>query len=385
MSEEKSKADSKTPIPATPGTIASIVPKKNQTSLLSSAQPKPKASGTPSPSILEAWLLSTTTSTLSTTTTPNPVLTVGSPSPETTRRIAELEAQIQCERKTTAELSEKFKLATRSSAEHANEKNAFETQIAQQYKKEQLRYLLDRVCPDAQRVLLDPDSMLLKSFQNEKSCDAFVISIDIRRSTELMLKAREPRLFAEFIRELGLKLGDIVIENLGVFDKFTGDGILAFFPEFYSGADSGFRVVETADKCHEVFRQHYRDNRRCFTAVLRDTGLGIGVDFGKVHMVQIGGALTVVGNPVVYACRMGSAPAGSTLLNQPAYEQIFDLFSAYCDIEETSLPFKHEGDMVAYTARRNKKQHSPANPEWLDASQTPPNNQRAEDSTEAPK
>ena len=227
--------------------------------------------------------------------------------------------------------------------------------------------------------------MLLKSFQNEKSCDAFVISIDIRRSTELMLKAREPRLFAEFIRELGLKLGDIVIENLGVFDKFTGDGILAFFPEFYSGADSGFRVVETADKCHEVFRQHYRDNRRCFTAVLRDTSLGIGVDFGKVHMVQIGGALTVVGNPVVYACRMGSAPAGSTLLNQPAYEQIFDLFSAYCDIEETSLPFKHEGDMVAYTARRNKKQHSPANPEWLDASQTPPNNQRAEDSTEAPK
>ena len=225
----------------------------------------------------------------------------------------------------------------------------------------------------------------MKSFQNEESCGAFVISIDIRRSTELMLKAREPRLFAEFIRELGLKLSAIVIENLGVFDKFTGDGILAFFPEFYSGPDSGFRVVETADKCHEVFRQHYRENRRCFTAVLRDTGLGIGVDFGKVHMVQIGGALTVVGNPVVYACRMGSAPAGSTLLNQPAYEQIFDSFSAFCDIEETSLPFKHEGDMVAYTAKRNRKDHTPKNPEWLDASQMPPNDPIPDDSTEPPK
>ncbi len=69
------------------------------------------------------------------------------------------------------------------------------------------------------------------------------MSIDIRRSTDLMLKAREPRLFADFVTGLCSKLKNLIVNNYGVFDKFTGDGVLAFFPDFYSGPDAGLLAV----------------------------------------------------------------------------------------------------------------------------------------------
>jgi class 3 adenylate cyclase len=139
------------------------------------------------------------------------------------------------------------------------------------------------------------------------------MSIDIRRSTELMLKARSPEEFASFITTLSTELMKIVMESYGVFDKFTGDGVLAFFPEFYSGPEAASYAIATADKCHAAFARHYRTFRKSFTSVLTEIGLGIGIDYGSVHLVQLGRGLTVVGTAVVYACRLSGAPAGGTL------------------------------------------------------------------------
>lgn len=235
---------------------------------------------------------------------------------------------------------------------------------------EDARHLLDRVHPRARR-LLSQGGELRKQFEEDKPCTAFVMSIDIRRSTELMLKAREPKRFAEFITGLCSTLGGIIIENYGVFDKFTGDGVLAFFPDFYCGNDGGYRAVKVADEAHRAFSVHYLRNRNCFTSVLKETGLGIGVDFGTVQLVRIRDQLTVVGTPVVYACRMGGASAGQTLLNQPAYEHIFERFSAYCNFEETEIEFKHEGKTVAYRVSLNEKAFRLATPTWEVTSSTP--------------
>ena len=150
-------------------------------------------------------------------------------------------------------------------------------------KQRDLRHLLDRVCEPAQTVLLG-QGPLLDRFESTSLEDAFVMSIDIRRSTELMLKAREPQLFADFITELCIQLGGIIVDNLGVFDKFTGDGILAFFPMFFSGEDAGYLAVKAAEECHAAFTHHYAANRKCFTTILKDTGLGIGIDYGKVRL-----------------------------------------------------------------------------------------------------
>ena len=229
--------------------------------------------------------------------------------------------------------------------------------------KQAMTSIIGRIDPAAEQVLLDA-SDLRAAFLTEGPCQAFVVSVDLRRSTDLMLKAREPQLFAQFIRGLCDSLRDIIVSEQGVFDKFTGDGVLAFFPEFYSGEDAAFRAVRAAEECHKAFRVHYQRNYSSFHSVLKDVGLGIGIDHGVIHLVRVGGEITVVGTPVVYACRMSGAPAGTTLLNQPAYEEVVGRFSAYCSIQETEIEIKHEGVHVGYLVRLSGRQYEPGPPAW---------------------
>jgi len=81
------------------------------------------------------------------------------------------------------------------------------------------------------------------------------------------------------------------------------------------------------------------------------------------------GDFTVVGKPVVWACRMGGAPAGTTLLNQGAFGPIFERYSAYCDLEETELEVKHLGPAFAYRVKMNRKQLNAAPPSWQSSSE----------------
>lgn len=204
----------------------------------------------------------------------------------------------------------------------------------------------------------------LSLFEKTKNCESFVISIDIRRSTELMLKARTPELFEGFIVSLCDRLAQIILNNYGVFDKFTGDGILAFFPNFYSGTEAGLRAVKTAIECHSFFKDHYKKNKHCFISVLKDIGLGIGIDYGDTYIVKIRGTYTVIGPSVVYACRMSGAKAGDTLLNQPAYEEIFENYKHYFNIFETDINFKNEGSTVAYKVISNGESIQIDDPDW---------------------
>ena len=229
--------------------------------------------------------------------------------------------------------------------------------------KERIGFLLGRVNQAAKRQLLVSE-VFQRAFLERKECVAFVMAVDIRRSTELMLKARSPEDFAQFVTTLCDDLMSVITEHFGVFDKFTGDGVLAFFPDFYTGPDAAYYAVAAADRCHASFTAHYQRFRRSFTSVLTGVGLGIGLDYGSVHLVQMGGGLTVVGGPVVYACRLSGAPSGVTLVNQPAYEVISDGFGARCFINETTLDIKHEGGMVAYEVKLNGRDYEPKLPEW---------------------
>lgn len=274
--------------------------------------------------------------------------------PVASKKEAELVDEIARLRKQLAEQTATALAEQKKSGQAEKElKEARESQLLLQA-KERLNFLLNRIHPDARSVLLS-STPLRQRFLDSTTCEAYVMSIDIRRSTDLMLKTRRPELYARFIAELCGGLRDIILAHNGVFDKFTGDGILAFFPEFYSGPDAGYSVVAAADAAHKLFEIHYNANRKCFVSIIKDVGLGIGVDHGTVNLVQVGDGLTVVGTPVVYACRMGAAPAGTTLLNQPAYEQIFEHFSEACTFREAELDVKHEGCHLAYSVNLNGK------------------------------
>lgn len=231
-------------------------------------------------------------------------------------------------------------------------------------KKQQLGFMLNCVNQDGQRALLESEEFR-QLFLEKRELPAIVMSVDIRRSTELMLKARTPESFASFITELCAGLMSIIKDRYGVIDKFTGDGVLAFFPDFYSGPDAAYYAVSAAQDCHSAFRREYEENRSSFKSILTDVGLGIGIDFGMVQLVQVAGGLTVVGEPVVYACRLSGAPAGSTLLNQPAFEELTARFSGSCYITETSLEIKHEGRMLAYEVKLNNTVAKPKIPDWV--------------------
>lgn len=117
-------------------------------------------------------------------------------------------------------------------------------------------------------------------------------------------------------------------------------------------------------KSISAFKDCYKDYRTSFSTVLRDVGIGIGIDYGDVHFVQMAGNLTIVGQPVVYACRMGGAPANKIYINQPAFEEISRLYSAITTIEESAIEIKHEGGLLCYDTQLKNNTFAPKIPEW---------------------
>jgi class 3 adenylate cyclase len=232
-----------------------------------------------------------------------------------------------------------------------------------------LSFVLNRIHEEAKPVFLE-SAELQEEFLSGKDHDTYVMAVDLRRSTDLMLKSRKPELFAQFITGLCTKLRDIILDEQGVFDKFTGDGILAFFPNFYTGPDAGFRVVSAADRCHQAFVEHYKAHRGSFKTVVKDIGLGIGIDYGEANLVGVGQELAIVGAPVVYGCRMAGTKAGATLVNQPAFEEIFERFSAYCSFAEGEIEVKLEGTLVGHFAKLNGKPYTPEPPKWREYAMT---------------
>jgi adenylate cyclase len=281
------------------------------------------------------------------------------------QEIGDLKRQFNEQHKALLEEQKRSGETERRSQETQERAKKFQGTIEQLQRKEALSFVLNRIREDVHEIFLGSESFQAEFLSSKSACSAYVMAVDLRRSTELMLKSRRPELFAKFITELSTKLRSIILKHNGVFDKFTGDGILAFFPTFFSGNDTGYYAVHAADECHRTFTEHYRSHYGSFDTVLKDVGLGIGIDFGDTHLVRLEQELAIVGRPVVYACRMAGVGPGITLLNQPAYEEIFSKFSAYCSFEESQIDVKHEGIHVGYSVKLNKKPFDPAQPEWL--------------------
>jgi class 3 adenylate cyclase len=102
----------------------------------------------------------------------------------------------------------------------------------------------------------------------------------------------------------------------GWFDKFTGDGFVAFW---ILPGDQPVVAGEIPEFCRSVLPAadsllaNLRRNSRNFPA---GTGLSLGIDAGPCELVRVGNLLTIVGSPIVGATRMvASAAAHQTILN----------------------------------------------------------------------
>lgn len=224
--------------------------------------------------------------------------------------------------------------------------------------------LLERVGEAAQHRLLD-DADFRGLFASDKPIAAYVLAIDIRSSTDLMLNARSPRLYAEFTLSLAQALKTVIVENYGIVDKFTGDGLLAFFPEFFAGNDAGYFTLRAAQQAHDLFGSLYAAHRSSFVVVSQGIGLGIGIDYGVVQIVQLAMDVSVVGTPVVYARRMAGAATGVTLLNQPAFEKLSVMHADALEFKPTQVETRQKDLFLAYAARLRDTAEEPVDPEWV--------------------
>ena len=159
---------------------------------------------------------------------------------------------------------------------------------------------------------------LLDAIIDGEPLQMFVMAADIRGSTMLMKEAIRFERFAftmdKFVTAVRRGIGG----PGGWFDKFTGDGFLAYWivqsgpenPYHEHFVEAAGNIVHTAhtliDFFHRLVLEDFRSNSRNLP---EGVGLSMGLDAGPGYLVQIAGELTVVGPPVVGAVRMVTAAA----------------------------------------------------------------------------
>ncbi len=147
-----------------------------------------------------------------------------------------------------------------------------------------------------------------------------VLAADIRKSAFAMKEAADPLAFAHTVSEFVDFAEEIVWDSRGWFDKFTGDGFLAYWPvevptkgltrkqEDRHVRRNAYRAVDVADELLGAFHDDIVPRLRLGSQNMRsDVGLSIGLDAGNAHMARIASDVTIVGAPVVGAVRMVAA------------------------------------------------------------------------------
>ena len=149
---------------------------------------------------------------------------------------------------------------------------------------------------------------------------SIVIYGDIRRSQDLMLYTLGEERFEDFMTRFFESTRKLFSENLGIFDKFTGDGFLGYFNDYLCER----RNKKFVECFLEFVRQSIKTSESLFTEWKKyvrklpekDIMLSLGADVGKIHYGDRGGHLVCMGDAIVWAERMCSAaPAGETYVN----------------------------------------------------------------------
>jgi class 3 adenylate cyclase len=184
--------------------------------------------------------------------------------------------------------------------------------VTSQDDRARLEELVEAHAPPDWRTRFDADA-LLDAIAKNQPIQMFVMSADIRGSTMLMKEAIRLERFAFVMDKFVTTVRQGIRHYAGWFDKFTGDGFLAYWivqsdpDDVYDErfVEAMGNMVHTARTLVDLFQRRvledFRSNSRNLPA---HAGLSMGLDAGPGYLVQIAGELTVVGPPVVGAVRM---------------------------------------------------------------------------------
>lgn len=134
---------------------------------------------------------------------------------------------------------------------------------------------------------------------------------DIRKSQDLMTYAPSPEYFSKMMLNFMKTSRQLIKDNFGIFDKFTGDGFLAYFNQLVCervNKDYLECFVNFVDQQIDYSHKHFKK----WTSSLRkkphgSCGLTIGADIGNIDFRVMDGHLFAIGDTIVWANRVCSA------------------------------------------------------------------------------
>ena len=184
-----------------------------------------------------------------------------------------------------------------------------------------LRKVLDRyVAEDVADVILTNPERYLKL--GGETRQVTVLFADIRG----FVRYTEQHTGPEVIRTLNQvfqALSKVVFAHKGTFDKYLGDGLMAFYGAPVAGEDDAQRAVATAVEMQRLFANLRKDP----AVDMEGLGLGIGLHSGEAIVGNIGSEqvmdYTVVGDAVNVAKRLTDiAQSGQILFSQDTFQEL---------------------------------------------------------------
>lgn len=182
-----------------------------------------------------------------------------------------------------------------------------------------LRQVLDRFLAEdvTDIILTDPERYLQLGGEMRS---VTVLFADIRGFTRFTEEHTAEQVI-DTLNRIFQALSKVVFEHKGTFDKYLGDGFMAFYGAPVAGDDDAMRAVETAT----VMQTLFRDLRDESGDELVGLGLGIGLHSGEAVVGNIGSErvmdYTVIGDVVnVAKWLQEQAGSGQILISQETYQ-----------------------------------------------------------------
>lgn len=172
------------------------------------------------------------------------------------------------------------------------------------------------------------DKVLEPSYmQNMSDSDTLVIVGDIRRSQDLLTYGMSPNFYREQIINFLTEVRKILRDNYAIYDRFTGDGFVAYLNEFVCKQNKKDYYAMMLDACSRIqtFANDFFDKwaKQIRKIPCEGIGLSIGVDSGRISFKEVNEELFAIGDACVWATRMCNVgKRGDIILNNIPYHRI---------------------------------------------------------------
>lgn len=140
-----------------------------------------------------------------------------------------------------------------------------------------------------------PDSIIEKMMDTSyiakmSESDCIVMVADIRRSQDLITYGLSPNFYREQIIGFSNEIRKILHDDYGIYDRFTGDGFIAYFNQYVCEQEGKDYYAMALDACERIqsfssgFFDQWSSNIRKIP--VEPIGLSIGIDSGVISFLS---------------------------------------------------------------------------------------------------